>query len=215
MDTYLSTSADNLIRCFYKAIYLNSICNLIPPLVSSPDTSLINPHCVILCNQDFLSVHKRVAAGLACTLHCRLWHFHMNHASRNLFFPLVQTEHGIILSSILMVPIAIATEISSCGHGPLGEAGKLLVTNYNTDTDGGCRNPSPHYWHCNSPFTLALNGYELVHGIVLKNGSTSVYTSHHNRCVYYTRSLVPSWWLLLWLFYKCMQESRSRYKLQA
>ena len=88
-----------------------------------------------------------------------------------LFFPLVQTEHGIILSSILMVPIAIATEISSCGHGPLGEAGKLLVINYNTDTDGGCRNPSPHYWHCNSPFTLAPNGYEPVHGIVLKNGS--------------------------------------------
>ena len=86
MDTYLSTSADNLIRCIYKAIYLNSICNLIPPLVSSPDTSLINPHCVILCNQDFLSMHKRVAAGLACTLHCRLRPFHMNHASRIFIF---------------------------------------------------------------------------------------------------------------------------------
>jgi len=52
-----------------------------------------------------------------------------------------------------------------------------------------------------SPFTPAWNGYELVHGIVLKNGSASVYTSHHNRCVYHTCSLVPSWRLLLWLFH--------------
>ena len=44
----------------------------------------------------------------------------------------------------------------------------------------------------NSLFTLAWNGYEPVHGIVLKNGSASIYTSHHNRCVYHTRGLVPS-----------------------
>ena len=41
-----------------------------------------------------------------------------------------------------------------------------------------------------SPFTLAWNGYEPVLGIVLKNGSASVYTSHHNRCVYHTCSLI-------------------------
>ena len=42
----------------------------------------------------------------------------------------------------------------------------------------------------NSPFTLAWNGYEPVHGIVLKNGSASVYTSHCTRCVYHTCSPV-------------------------
>ena len=42
-----------------------------------------------------------------------------------------------------------------------------------------------------SLFTLAWNSYELVHGIVLKNGSASVYTSLYNRCVYHTHSLIP------------------------
>ena len=53
----------------------------------------------------------------------------------------------------------------------------------------------------NSPFTLAWNRYEPVHGRVLQNGSASVYTSHHNRCVYHTCNLIPSWQLLLWLFH--------------
>ena len=35
-----------------------------------------------------------------------------------------------------------------------------------------------------SLFTLAWNSSKLVHGMVLKNGSTPVYTSHHNRCVH-------------------------------
>ena len=48
------------------------------------------------------------------------------------------------------------------------------------------------YVRTNSLFTLAWDGYEPVHGMVLKNGSASVYTSHHNRCVYHTRSLIPS-----------------------
>jgi len=43
-----------------------------------------------------------------------------------------------------------------------------------------------------SLFTLAWNVYEPVHGIVLKNGSPSVYTSRHNRCVYHTCSRVPA-----------------------
>ena len=38
-----------------------------------------------------------------------------------------------------------------------------------------------------SQFTLAWTSYELVHWIVLKNGSASVYTSDHNRCVYTRR----------------------------
>ena len=49
-------NTDSLTKPWQYSEYLNSICNLIPPLVSSPDTSLVNPHRVILCNQDFLNI---------------------------------------------------------------------------------------------------------------------------------------------------------------
>ena len=68
----------------------------------------------------------------------------------------------------------------------------------------------PSHIFAYSPFALAWNGYEPVHGIVLKNGSASVYTSYHNMCVYH-RDMQPCPQLMVVAvaisqFYKCMSQ---------